>query len=116
MASVGRSSALAALSILGLVVYGGRPASAQLNCNVGVDFYPGGAIRSCTLNGHHRFHTAQGPLTCASGHVLVQYENGRLQNCILAQPLISGSLTCEAGSRAEFRPDGTLAGCQASRP
>ncbi len=111
MAAVGRWSALV-LAVLGLVGSGGRPAHAQLNCNVGVDFYPGGAIRSCNLNGDHRIHTALGqPLTCANGHVLVQYENGRLQSCVLAQPLTSGSLRCPAGSRVELQPDGTLARC-----
>ena len=100
------------LGILGVVGYGGRPAHAQLNCNVGVEFYPGGAIRSCVLNGHHRMHTALGqPLTCANGHPAVLYENGRLRSCLLAQPLTSGPLPCEAGHRVELRPDGTPTGC-----
>lgn len=100
------------LGILGVVGYGGRPAHAQLNCNVGVEFYPGGAIRSCVLNGHHRMHTALGqPLTCANGHPAVLYENGRLRSCLLAQPLTSGPLPCAAGHRVEFRPDGTPTGC-----
>ncbi|MGH7279322.1 MAG: hypothetical protein ACREJG_11630 [Candidatus Rokuibacteriota bacterium] len=111
MEPVGRWSALI-LGILGLLGYGGGPAYAQLNCNVGVGFYPGGALRSCVLNGHHRMHTALGQsLTCANGHTAVLYENGRLQSCLLAQPLTSSSLPCETGSRVEFRPDGTLTGC-----
>jgi hypothetical protein len=37
---VARVCALAVLVVLGLVGYRARPASAQLNCDVGVDFYP----------------------------------------------------------------------------
>jgi hypothetical protein len=89
-----------------------RPAQAQLNCNAGIDFYPGGAIRSCVLNGHHRIHTARGvPVACADGHPLVQYENGRLESCTLATALTADSRRCEAGQRAEFDPDGALARC-----
>ena len=108
---MGRWSALV-LGILGLVGYGARPAHGQLNCNVGVEFYPSGAIRSCVLSGDHRLHPAPGQaLTCANGHTAVLYEDGRLQSCLLAQPLSSGSLPCEAGSRVELRPDGTLSQC-----
>lgn len=103
---------LVALALVGLVADGGRPASAQLNCNPGVRFYPGGAIHSCTLNGHHRLHTAQGqPVTCSDGHLLVQYESGRLQSCVLAQPLTVGSLRCAGGTRADFGVDGALLRC-----
>jgi hypothetical protein len=113
MALVGRWPVLI-LGILGLVGPGPRPAYAQLNCNVGVDFYPGGAIRSCVLNGDHRLHTEQGQsLTCANGHAAVLYENGRLQSCVLARPLTSGPLLCAAGNRVELRPDGTPAACLA---
>jgi hypothetical protein len=111
MALVGRWCVFV-LGVLGLVGYGGTPAYAQLNCNAGVEFYPGGAIRRCVLNGEHRLHTAPGQeLTCANGHPAVLYENGRLQSCHLARPLTSGSLPCEAGHRVELRPDGTPAGC-----
>ena len=100
------------LAILSFVAAGPRPAQAQLNCNVGVDFYPSGAVRRCILNGNHRIHSALGqPLTCANGHEAVLYENGRLQRCVLAEPLTSGSLQCEAGRRAEFDPEGRLIQC-----
>lgn len=112
MAPVGWWSALI-LGVLGLVASGGRPAYAQLNCNAGVEFYPGGAIRSCVLNGNHRMHTAPGrALTCANGHAAVLSENGRLQSCVLAEPLIAGTLRCEAGARVELRPDGTVTACR----
>jgi hypothetical protein len=111
MAAVGRWAAVI-LALLGLVGHGVRPAYAQLNCNVGVEFYPGGAIRSCVLSGDHRLHTELGqPLTCANGHAAVLYENGRLRSCVLARPLTSGPLPCEAGNRVELRPDGALMGC-----
>ena len=114
MASMGRLGMRAAVTVLALVGSGAGAASAQVNCNVGVDFYPGGAIRSCTLNGDHRIHTARGePLTCANGHGVTLYENGRLQSCVLARPLTSGSLHCEAGRRVELGPDGDLTGCRA---
>lgn len=108
-----RSRLLAGLALVVLVAPPPRPASAQLNCDPGVDFYPSGALRRCTLNGHHRMHTARGQaLTCASGHPAVLYEDGRLRSCVLAQRLVSGSERCEAGSRAALRPDGALARCE----
>lgn len=102
------------LAVLAGVAAGGGPAHAQVNCNVGVDFYPGGAIRSCVLSGHHRIYTPQGqPLVCADGHPLVQYEGGRLQRCVLAQPLDWASPPCPAGRTVEFGRDGTLTRCGA---
>ncbi|MGH7366269.1 MAG: hypothetical protein ACREKQ_15515 [Candidatus Rokuibacteriota bacterium] len=112
---MGRSRALAAVVTLGLLLAPAGPARAQLNCNVGVEFYPGGAIRSCTLNGHHRIHTARGePLTCASGHAAVLYEDGRLKGCVLARPLTWGPLSCAAGQRLDLGPDGEPTGCRAA--
>jgi|GEM_PF-2023039 len=113
MGPVGLLSALAAVVTLGLVLSQPCPAIAQLNCDVGVEFYPGGPIRSCTLNGHHRIHTARGePLTCASGHTAVLYEDGRLKSCVLAQPLTWGPLPCGAGHRLEIGPDGEPTACR----
>lgn len=108
-----RPCALAIVIVVLLLANPGRPASAQLNCDPGVEFYPGGALRRCTLNGHHRLHTARAQaLTCASGHPAVLYEDGRLRSCVLAQPLASGAERCEAGSRVELERDGTLARCE----
>jgi hypothetical protein len=91
-------------------------AQAQVNCNVGIEFYPGGAIRSCILNGHHRLHLPGGQiLTCADSHPLVQYPDGRVQSCTLHAPLTVGTRTCPAGSRVEFGPDGTLTTCAVPR-
>lgn len=110
---VGLLRALSAVVTLGLVLSQPWPASAQLNCDVGVEFYPGGAIRSCTLNGHHLIHTARGePLTCASGRAAVLYEDGRLKSCVLARPLTWGLLSCEAGHRLELGPDGKPTACR----
>jgi len=103
--------------VVTLVLAAPGPARAQLNCEVGVEFYPGGAIRSCTLSGHHHIHTARGdPLTCASGHVAVLYEDGRLKSCVLARRLTWGSLSCEAGRRLELDPDGEPTGCPGAAP
>ena len=100
---------------LGLVLAPPGLARAQLNCDVGVDFYPGGAVRSCTLNGHHRIQTARGePLTCASGHTAVLYEDGRLKSCVLARPVAWRALSCETGHRLELGPDGEPTGCSAA--
>jgi hypothetical protein len=99
---------------VGLVLGHPGPARAQLNCDAGIDFYPGGAIRSCTLSGHHRLHTAGGlVVTCASGHRTVLYEDGRLQSCVLARPLTSGPAPCAAGHLLELGPDGAPTACGA---
>jgi hypothetical protein len=102
---------------VGLVLGHPGPARAQLNCDAGIDFYPGGAIRSCTLSGHHRLHTAGGlVVTCASGHRTVLYEDGRLQSCVLARPLTSGPAPCAAGHLLELGPDGAPTACGAMPP
>ncbi len=99
-----------AAGLLGLV----PPAAAQLNCNVGIEFYPGGAIRRCVLNGHHRLHTARGQaLTCADGHAVLLYEDGRLQRCTLQTPFAAGGVTCGAGRVVTLAPDGTMTACEA---
>lgn len=109
---MGPLRALATGVALGIFLSQPGPAHAQLNCEVGVEFYPDGAIRRCTLNGHHRIHTARGePLTCASGHAGILYEDGRLKSCVLARPLAWGPLSCEAGHRLELGPDGEPTGC-----
>lgn len=100
------SLALGLTSITGAAV-------AQLNCNVGIEFYPNGGIKSCNLNGDHRIYTAQGqPVTCANGHVLVQYPDGKLKSCTLAQPLTFDSSHCDARSKVEVNPGGAIAKCE----
>jgi len=117
MTAVGRLRVTVTMVTVGLVVFLPGFARAQLNCDAGVEFYPGGAIRSCRLNGHHQLHTARGAtLTCASGHRAVLYEDGRLQSCVLARPLASGPLSCEAGHRLELGPDGTSTACRSEPP
>jgi hypothetical protein len=112
-----RAGTWAALLLGGAALGAATPASAQLNCNVGVEFYPGGAIRSCVLNGHHRFYLAGGPaVTCADGHRLVQFPDGRLQSCTLQAPLTTGTLSCQPGSRIEFSPEGSATGCAPPGP
>jgi hypothetical protein len=89
------------------------PATAELNCNVGIKFYPDGGIKSCNLNGNHQIYTAQGQrLTCADGYILVQYPDGKLQSCTVAVPVSLGSVRCDRLSRVELGPDGTVKECR----
>jgi len=68
---------------LGLVAVSGS-ASAQINCEAGVDFYPQGGIKSCVLNGNHQVYTHQGVrLVCSNGKAMEQYPNGSLKSCTL---------------------------------
>ncbi len=89
---------------------------AQLNCNVGVEYYPdGGGIKRCTLNGHHTFYTAKGlKVTCADGRALTQFPDGAVQSCSIEQTHIFDGIRCEAPSRVEFEPDGRLRECKRS--
>lgn len=104
----------AAISVWSLAWILFSPATpAELNCNVGIEFYPGGGVKSCNLNGNHRIYTAQGqPLTCANGHLLVQYPNGELKSCTIAVPLRFDTLHCDALSRVELDRDGRLRKCE----
>ncbi len=89
------------------------PATAELNCNVGITFYPDGGVKSCSLNGNHQIYTPQGErLTCADGYILVQYPDGKLQSCTVAAPVSLGSVTCDRLSHVEFGPDGTVKECK----
>ncbi|GMQ89860.1 MAG: hypothetical protein BMS9Abin10_0195 [Gammaproteobacteria bacterium] len=100
-----------ALAVLALTLLGAS-AAAQLNCNVGVQFYPGGGIESCNLNGDHRLYTARGqPLTCLNGRRLVQYPDGRLKSCTLAQPVNFEARPCARLSVVQLDPDGKLKKC-----
>ncbi len=100
--------------VLSALIMVGATAFAQLNCNVGVQFYANGGIKGCNLNGHHRLYAASGlALTCANGHEAELYPDGRLKSCTLAQPLSTADRRCVAGSRLELNPDGTLKRCTA---
>lgn len=88
-------------------------ALAELNCNVGIEFYPSGGIKRCNLNGNHRIYTAQGrALTCADSHMLVQYPDGKLKSCTIAMSLAFDDVRCDALSRVELDPNGTLTKCE----
>ncbi len=88
-------------------------AAAQLNCNVGVEFYPDGGIKGCNLNGAHRIYTAQGQaVSCADGHVAMLFPDGRLKSCTLAATFAQDPLQCATRSRIEFRHDGTMSKCE----
>jgi len=89
---------------------------AQLNCNVGVEYYPdGGGIRRCTLNGHHTFYTAKGlKVTCADGKALTQFPDGAVQSCSIEKTHIFDGIRCDAPARVEFEADGRLRECKRS--
>jgi len=88
-------------------------AVAELNCNVGIEFYSNGGVKSCNLNGNHRLYTAQGQqLVCSNGYVLVQYPSGELKSCTILAALIIDSVQCDRLSRVELTPDGTILRCE----
>lgn len=89
------------------------PASAQLNCNPGIEFYADGPVKQCNLNGDHRLHTARGDvIVCADGHLLVQFPDGRVQSCTVNDSSVIAGKRCEAPARIELAPDGTLLSCR----
>ncbi len=90
--------------------------NAQLNCNVGVEYYPdGGGIKRCVLNGHHTLYTAAGlKVTCADGKVITQYPDGALQSCGIERSHTFDSVRCEPPSEVTFEPDGRLRKCDRS--
>jgi hypothetical protein len=95
------------------VASGVVPVSAQVNCNPGVEFYDEGPLKRCNLNGNHRLYTDRGDVVvCADGHPLVQFLDGRLQSCTLAEPSVIAGARCEAMARVEFDADGNLRSCR----
>lgn len=89
-----------------------RIAVAELNCNAGIEFYPGG-FKSCNLNGNHPIYSAQGlALTCADGYVLVQYPDGELKSCTIGIAHSFDSVRCDGPSRIELGPSGGLRKCE----
>ena len=88
-------------------------ALAELNCNVGIEFYPNDGIKRCNLNGNDRIYTAQGQgLTCVDGHMLVQYPDGKLKVCTIAIPLAFDSKHCDALSQIKLGPKGNIKKCE----
>lgn len=91
------------------------PASAQLNCNPGIEFYAEGPIKQCNLNGNHRLYTVRGDVVvCADGHTLVQFPDGRLRSCTVAEALVIAGERCDPSARVELAPDGALESCNNS--
>lgn len=100
---------LAAAAVAGLT----PTSSAQLNCNPGVEHYPGGGLKQCTLNGDHTFYTARGlRVTCSNGKSLVQHPNGSVQSCSIDEIQDIGEIRCKAPARVEFDADGSLRACR----
>jgi hypothetical protein len=88
------------------------PASAQLNCNPGIDFYDNGPMKQCNLNGDHRLYTVRGDVVvCGNGHPLVQFPDGRLRSCTLVDTSVIAGVRCDAPARIEIAHDGGLLGC-----
>lgn len=86
---------------------------ADFNCNVGVDFYESGPLRSCVLNGDHRLYAESGEaLICANGGRAQLHRDGTLASCILSRPARLQERECAAGSRVEFAADGRLLQCK----
>lgn len=89
------------------------PAAAQLNCNVGIEFYPKGPIKRCNLNGHHKMLTIAGEtITCVNGQDAILFPNGGLKSCTIGEPHTFGDNRCEADARVEFSVKGTLLRCR----
>lgn len=92
-------------------------ARAEPNCNAGVEFHPGGGVRACVLNGHHRLHPGQaGPITCSDGTRLEQYADGKLARCTLLEPVRLEGQDCARGAVVRFTPDGAFARCGPESP
>ena len=88
------------------------PAAAQVNCNVGIDFYPDGGVKGCVLNGHHRIHTVDGSVVvCADGERLEQHPDGRLARCTLREAARLDGAVCPPRSQVRFEVDGRLREC-----
>ena len=99
--------AVAAASLLAGV------ARADFNCNVGVDFYESGPLRSCVLNGDHRLYTRSGDvLVCADGKRAWLYRDGVLASCTLAGAARLEGHDCPQGAGVEFAADGHLLQCK----
>ena len=102
-----------ASSVVGLVF--STYAVAQLNCNVGIEFYPSGAIKSCELNGDHQFWVKEGQaVKCSNGKTLTNYPDGKLQSCIIAEPHVFGKIRCNKSDRIEFDQNGNVLSCKMS--
>lgn len=100
---------VAILAIASLVA----PASAQVNCNPGVEFYDEGPLKRCNLNGNHRLHTVRGDVVvCADGHPLVQFPDGRLKSCTVNDTSVIAGERCDAPAEVELAPDGRLRECR----
>lgn len=111
----GSSARGAVVSIALAYAIGAAPASAQLNCNPGIEFYADGPLKQCNLNGDHRLHTSRGDvIVCANGHALVQFPDGRLRSCTVKDTSVIAGERCEAPAMVELAPDGTLVGCRKS--
>ncbi len=90
-------------------------AVAQLNCNVGIEFYPSGAIKSCELNGDHQFWVKDGQaVKCSNGKMLTNYPDGKLQSCVIAEPHVFGKIRCQKSDRIEFDKNGNVLSCKVS--
>jgi hypothetical protein len=89
---------------------------AQLNCNVGVQYYPdGGGIERCVLNGEHTLYTGRRlEVICADGKPLTQYPDGALQSCSIEKRHVFDGVRCEPPSEVAFEADGRLRSCSRS--
>jgi hypothetical protein len=97
----------------GLALLWAAAARAELNCNVGVEFYPDGGVQACTLNGRHTLHTGAGLVVhCADGARAEQYPDGRLRRCTLALELDADGRRCAPGERVELDAQGRLLRCE----
>ena len=90
-------------------------AVAQLNCNVGIEFYPSGEIKSCQLNGDHQFWVKDGQaVKCSNGKTLTNYPDGKLRSCVIAEPHVFGKIRCQKSDRIEFDKNGNVLSCKVS--
>ena len=102
-----------ASAVIGLVL--STYAAAQLNCNVGIEFYPSGEIKSCKLNGDHQFWIKEGQVVkCSNGKTLTNYPDGRLQSCVIAEPHVFGKIRCQESDLIEFDEKGNVLSCKMS--
>ena len=102
-----------ASAVIGLVFW--THVAAQLNCNVGIEFYPSGAIKSCELNGDHQIWVREGqPVKCLNGKTLTSYPDGKLQSCFIGESHVFGEIRCQGPDRIDFDEDGNVVSCNMS--
>jgi hypothetical protein len=86
--------------------------AAQAECAPGIEFYPAGPFRSCTLTANQRVGLPDGGrVYCRHGETIEFYPDGALRACTLDQGLSLQGQSCPQGSDIRLTPVGQLEHC-----